>query len=109
MSVDDTINIGSSTWDDSLCLDLFKESDCVPGNLGPPVSTLPTVVDAVTPDQGVEEPNSVMVDPALGDKFAAIASHQVSINLSCTTGQLSNIMSLLASTGLVVNIKIDTN
>lgn len=35
-------------------------------------------------------------------------SHSVSIKFSCTTGQLSNIMSLLASTGLPVNMKIDT-
>lgn len=40
-------------------------------------------------------------------KSSETLSHSVSIELSCTTGQLSNIMSLIASTGLPVNMKID--
>ncbi|KAK3380736.1 hypothetical protein B0T24DRAFT_616181 [Lasiosphaeria ovina] len=43
-----------------------------------------------------------------GGDTADTLSHSVSIKFSCTTGQLSNIMSLLASTGLPVNMKIDT-
>ncbi|KAI0442800.1 hypothetical protein F4803DRAFT_518056 [Xylaria telfairii] len=48
-----------------------------------------------------------------GDKSAQCKaseslSHSVSIKFSCTTGQLSDVMSLLANTGLPINIKIDT-
>ncbi|KAH6660307.1 hypothetical protein BKA67DRAFT_653500 [Truncatella angustata] len=49
-----------------------------------------------------------VTDTALKEKSSERVSHQVSINFSCTTGELSNIMCLLASIGLVVNMKIDT-
>lgn len=68
-------------------------------------------VDAIATDPSGKSPNPnpvLLVDPALEDKAARSASHRVAINLSCTTGQLSDIMALLAKTGLDVNIKIHT-
>ena len=104
------MNLDFTTLDGSLYLepDMFKDySTTLPGDLGAPTSPFPTL-DPMTPDPANKDSTPGLVDPALADKAGEPLSHRVSINLSCTTGQLSNIMSLVASTGLVVNIKIDT-
>ena len=101
--------------------DIFQQcSPVAGGNLTGVVpvtgtTTFPTTVSMLTP---VSPANPGDKDPALGAltgdknpscKTADTLSHSVSINFSCSTGQLSSVMSLLASTGLPVNMKIDTD
>ncbi|KUI52983.1 Myb-related protein B [Cytospora mali] len=122
---DETQNLYFADLDDIL----QQYNPVVGGNLAGPVpvttGTFPTTtVDMLNPvspgNPGCKDISIVTalpVDPALGtstgdasppSKAAESLSHSVSIKFSCTTGQLSNIMSLLASTGLPVNMKIDT-
>ncbi|KAI1128809.1 hypothetical protein F5Y10DRAFT_264842 [Nemania abortiva] len=88
-----------------------------PGN----TTTSPAVVDMLNlvnqSDPGEGDLAHLMASPGLetlvGDtspqpKAAEPLSHSVSIRFSCTTGQLSDVMSLLANIGLPINIKIDT-
>lgn len=89
----------------------------------PPATTAgsPTVADMLDrvnrSDSGGGDHTHLMANAGLetlaGDKSsqckaAESLSHSVSIKFSCTTGQLSDVMSLLANTGLPINIKIDT-
>lgn len=50
----------------------------------------------------------VSVPAASYEKTAETNLHRVSLNLSCTTSQLSSIMSRVADTGAVVNMTVDT-
>ena len=45
---------------------------------------------------------------SLSSGISSPALHQVSINMVCTAGQLSNLMSGLAGAGTCVNIKVET-
>ena len=62
---------------------------------------------ALTPES-LKDTNSPVSEASVGIGSPEAVLHQVSISLACTTEQLSKIMTGLASTGSVVNIKIDT-
>ena len=51
---------------------------------------------------------AIPIDPALERSGTEPGLHRVSISLSCSTGELGNVMSLIAGTGLNVSIKVDT-
>lgn len=61
----------------------------------------------LTPES-LKDINSPVKGALIGTKSPEAILHQVSINLACTTEQLSHIMTWLAGTGSAVNIKIDT-
>jgi hypothetical protein len=61
------------------------------------------------PQAGMWEPRETPQAAAAAAAATQGSLHRVSFTLSCTTSQLSNIMSVLASTGLGVQIKIETH
>lgn len=95
------------------------------GTATAPTAIFPSSMNMLTPrpsfDAGGKEMNTIIVPPS-DSQFPAnsedkspmsrvaveMPSHSVSMSFSCTTAQLGNIMSLFASTGLPVNMKIDT-
>ncbi|PSR79895.1 hypothetical protein BD289DRAFT_415144 [Coniella lustricola] len=85
----------------------------------------PSNMNMLTPRPSVDAAttnNSTITTPLIDPRLSAnpdeksstlrpmteMPSHSVSMNFSCTTAQLGDIMSLLASAGLPVNMKIDT-
>lgn len=90
-----------------------------------PTAIFPSSMNMLTPrpsSDGGGKDSSAIIAPPNDSQYPATAedksptsrmaaempSHSVSMRFSCTTAQLGNIMSLLASTGLPVNMKIDT-
>jgi hypothetical protein len=93
---------------------LFPESE-ISSNQNPlsrdhamPVASFPGLDVAARTPESLKDTNLSVKDGSIGTKTPDSGLHHVSINLSCTTEQLSNIMTGLARSGSAVNIKIDT-
>jgi len=78
------------------------------GDFVSPVASFPRLDIAALSPESLKDTNSHAREASIGAKVPESVMHQVSINLVCTTEQLSNIMTWLASIGSAINIKIDT-
>lgn len=110
---EDAMNIDFSNFQGSL----FPESEpsnngnlIISGNcITPPTSSFPRVDIAALSPESLKDSHSPLIETLGNANTAQAGLHQVSINLACTTIELSNMMTWLATTGLAVNIKIDSH
>jgi hypothetical protein len=88
--------------------EVSKNQKTLSGDFVTPVALFSRLDVAALSPESLKDINSHVRETSIGTRTPESVLHQVSINLACTTEQLSNIMTWLASTGSAVNIKIDT-
>ena len=81
----------------------------ISGDFITPVASIPGLNIAALSPENPKDTKAHMRDASKGIKTSKSVLHQVSINLACTTKQLSNIIIWLAGNGSAVKIKVDTS